>query len=401
MMFKRNKKNLSEENSKEKLELDKPNKGDDIGIQWEENIKPVKKAFPGPQNTSVPLRIAIDRGPFADLTAHVLESIDEEICGVLAGEVCEDDKGFFVHVRSIIRGESTRQGNAHVTFTQETWNHIHIQLEKEFPGFNIVGWYHSHPGFGVLFSEMDLFIQRNFFPSPTQFALVMDPLGGEKALCVNAPEGIRYIDRFWVEGRELRTQGIHQTEKPGSQNIVKDRSLNGNIEEKLGMVDIRLSQVLQSLEKQETSIIRPLIFVLAFFSLVMIFITFRSYLPTNQTEKNNNPYEMVQYIKVPVKTLNREVFFGISIKWEIPPEIRKEILKNVGKKLFEVETKTQIEIKKLFRSVINFIKKYFHAIDEMMKLFLKIESPNASDKRIPNNSGPQNEKLNAVKGKEQ
>ena len=34
----------------------------------------------------------------------------------------------------------------------------------------IVGWYHTHPGFGVEFSEMDLFIQQNFFGGPAQIA---------------------------------------------------------------------------------------------------------------------------------------------------------------------------------------------------------------------------------------
>lgn len=390
MKFKRNKKKISEEISKEKLKLDKSIKEDDnIGIQWEENIKPLKKTFPGPQYASVPLRIAIDRRPFADLTAHVLESIDEEICGVLVGEICEDDKGFFVHVRSIIKGVSARQGNAHVTFTQETWNHIHIKLEQEFQDFHIVGWYHSHPGFGVLFSEMDLFIQRNFFPSPTQFALVMDPLRGEKALCVNAPEGIRYIDRFWIDGREIRTQGIQESEKPGSKNIVKGRSLNDNIEEKLSMVDIRLSQVLQSLEKQETSIIRPLIFVLAFFSLVMIFFTFYSFFRPYNNGKNQAPVEIVQYIDAPVNIAGKPSFLRIGIKYEISSELRNEILKNVGKKIFEVENMTRLQIKKIFHTFIIFVKKCIQPIDEKIKLFLKIESPGAGDKRILNNTPPQ------------
>ena len=39
----------------------------------------------------------------------------------------------------------------------------------------IVGWYHSHPGFGVFLSEHDLFIQQNFFSNPQQVAWVYDP----------------------------------------------------------------------------------------------------------------------------------------------------------------------------------------------------------------------------------
>ena len=39
----------------------------------------------------------------------------------------------------------------------------------------MLGWYHSHPGFGVFLSEHDLFIQQNFFSNPQQVAWVFDP----------------------------------------------------------------------------------------------------------------------------------------------------------------------------------------------------------------------------------
>ena len=42
----------------------------------------------------------------------------------------------------------------------------------------IVGWYHSHPGFGLFLSEYDSFIQENFFIDPNHVALVVDPLEG-------------------------------------------------------------------------------------------------------------------------------------------------------------------------------------------------------------------------------
>ncbi len=38
-------------------------------------------------------------------------------------------------------------------------------MEEKHSSLSIVGWYHSHPGFGVEFSDMDMFIQKNFFSS--------------------------------------------------------------------------------------------------------------------------------------------------------------------------------------------------------------------------------------------
>ena len=46
----------------------------------------------------------------------------------------------------------------------------------------IVGWYHSHPGFGIFLSEHDRFIHRHFFGEPGQIALVIDPLAHVEGL---------------------------------------------------------------------------------------------------------------------------------------------------------------------------------------------------------------------------
>jgi proteasome lid subunit RPN8/RPN11 len=78
-------------------------------------------------------------------------------------------------VEACIAGINAAQGGAHVTFTQDTWEHIYKIKDKEYPDHKIVGWYHSHPGFGVFLSEHDLFIQQNFFSNPQQVAWVYDP----------------------------------------------------------------------------------------------------------------------------------------------------------------------------------------------------------------------------------
>ena len=44
------------------------------------------------------------------------------------------------------------------------------------PDLDIVGWYHTHPDFGIFLSSHDLFIHRNFFDQPLQVAYVVDPI---------------------------------------------------------------------------------------------------------------------------------------------------------------------------------------------------------------------------------
>jgi proteasome lid subunit RPN8/RPN11 len=102
---------------------------------------------------------------------HARTSMKTEVCGVLLGRA-EPDR---TTIEACIAGINAAQGGAHVTFTQDTWEHIYKIKDQQFPDSKIVGWYHSHPGFGVFLSEHDLFIQENFFSSPQQVAWVYDP----------------------------------------------------------------------------------------------------------------------------------------------------------------------------------------------------------------------------------
>jgi proteasome lid subunit RPN8/RPN11 len=107
---------------------------------------------------------------------HARSSMKTEVCGVLIGYT-EHER---MTVEACIAGINAAQGGAHVTFTQNTWEHIYRIKDKDFPEHKIVGWYHSHPGFGVFLSEHDLFIQQNFFSSPHQIAWVYDPHSDEE-----------------------------------------------------------------------------------------------------------------------------------------------------------------------------------------------------------------------------
>ena len=112
------------------------------------------------------LKIKVSTQPVVMMEAEVLRKIRQhartsmkaEVCGVLIGNT-EQER---MTVEACISGINAAQGGAHVTFTQDTWEHIYKIKDKDFPDHKIVGWYHSHPGFGVFLSEHDLFIQQNF-----------------------------------------------------------------------------------------------------------------------------------------------------------------------------------------------------------------------------------------------
>jgi proteasome lid subunit RPN8/RPN11 len=107
---------------------------------------------------------------------HARSNLKNEVCGVLIGDF-EDGA---THVCACIAGANAAQGGAHVTFTQDTWEHIYKIKDRDFPDERIVGWYHSHPGFGIFLSDHDTFIHKNFFSAPEQVAWVFDPHSDEE-----------------------------------------------------------------------------------------------------------------------------------------------------------------------------------------------------------------------------
>jgi proteasome lid subunit RPN8/RPN11 len=157
-------------------------------------------SLPAPRQDE--LRVVIDKKPYAAIIGHAVVEPDTEVCGVLVGRLERDAHGPYVHVSAAIRGEAAKEQGAAVTFTHETWNHIHGEMDRHHPNHQIVGWYHTHGGFGVFLSEMDVFVHDNFFPEPHHVAYVYDPLAGSEAFFHRTPAGLKPVRRYWLGGRE-------------------------------------------------------------------------------------------------------------------------------------------------------------------------------------------------------
>jgi proteasome lid subunit RPN8/RPN11 len=120
--------------------------------------------------------------PIVVIHEPVLEQIIEysetgrsrEVGGFLLGGTYGEDHTFVV-VRHFHPAIQALSGSASLTFTHETWADLNRQVEQRHPGEMVLGWQHTHPGFGIFLSGYDMFIHRHFFPQPHQVALVVDP----------------------------------------------------------------------------------------------------------------------------------------------------------------------------------------------------------------------------------
>jgi proteasome lid subunit RPN8/RPN11 len=139
---------------------------------------------------------------------HARSHMTTEVCGVLIG----DRRNGVIEVRASIEASNAAQGGTHVTFTQDAWETIYRVKDESYPDQRIIGWYHSHPGFGVFLSEHDMFIQRNFFSSPNQVAWVYDPHTDEEG-CFG-----------WIDGEvhRISTFSIVDNNGDGVERAPKD-----------------------------------------------------------------------------------------------------------------------------------------------------------------------------------
>jgi proteasome lid subunit RPN8/RPN11 len=69
-------------------------------------------------------------------------------------------------------------------FTNEAQHEIHETLHSQFPGMRILGWFHTHPGYGIFLSSADQFIDEHYFREPYHVAIVLDPTKEETEIGV-------------------------------------------------------------------------------------------------------------------------------------------------------------------------------------------------------------------------
>ncbi len=121
-------------------------------------------------------RIFIRETIFQEIDAWSKEDVKNERGGIILGRYEENADQTDIWVTGWIAAKFTEANRGSVTFTHESWSYMHKVREQKYQGSKIVGWVHTHPGFGVFLSGYDQFIHQNFFNLPWQIAYVVDPV---------------------------------------------------------------------------------------------------------------------------------------------------------------------------------------------------------------------------------
>jgi proteasome lid subunit RPN8/RPN11 len=223
------------------------------------------KAKAKPSNAQPAL--VVDSEVVRQIRQHARSSSKTEVCGVLIGQ----DRDHRIDVAACIEGQNAEEAGAHVTFTQDTWEHIYAVKDQKYPEERIVGWYHSHPGFGVFLSDHDSFIHKNFFSSPGQVAWVFDPHSDEEGCFGWVGGRIERLKQIGVVDRRGGEEG-HEGERPepATADGADDEAIPIQREKKIGPKKIRRRDAEETAESSDSSLERlvfRVFFYLAAFAL--------------------------------------------------------------------------------------------------------------------------------------
>ncbi|MDB5351945.1 MAG: putative metal-dependent protease of the superfamily [Planctomycetota bacterium] len=155
-------------------------------------------AYRVPQHEDLP--IFLDRKTADAIERHALRDTSVELGGILLGKECVDEvTGLpFVWVTEALEAKHYENTQASFTYTHDSWEEITRERDAKHPELDIVGWYHTHPDFGIFLSSHDLFIHHNFFDQPLQVAYVVDPIRQDRGFFQWKDGRMVQVGGFWL-----------------------------------------------------------------------------------------------------------------------------------------------------------------------------------------------------------
>ena len=128
--------------------------------------------------------VSISRNVLEKVGDHAKSTPNQQVVGVLIGKMSDQT----IVVEDAVSGEieaevgrATLRGESIAKIADDIIN-------KKIPG-NVVGWYHSHPGYGIFMSDIDISTQGRLQQfSPYIVALVVDPSTGDRGFFTLDPE---------------------------------------------------------------------------------------------------------------------------------------------------------------------------------------------------------------------
>lgn len=188
------------------------------------------------------VKIYIHQSVVSALEEYASSDTKNELGSILLGAYSTALGQTAVMISEYIEAKYTDASASTLTFTHETWDYVHKEQAEKYPEQRIVGWQHTHPGYGIFLSNYDMFIQENFFNLPFQIAYVIDPVQNFRGFFC------------WKNGHVEKLRGYYIYDEPGeiiapptegkiNPNNEKPCSLGNQMGQKMNLLGIIITLV--------------------------------------------------------------------------------------------------------------------------------------------------------------
>ncbi|MBQ4528349.1 MAG: LysM peptidoglycan-binding domain-containing protein [Clostridia bacterium] len=160
------------------------------------------------------IKVYIRHDVYRQIEKYAKEEMSKEVGSILVGKYVYTDKNKAVIITDWIEAKYARSSAATLTFTHETWDYVHEEKSKKYPNLSIVGWQHTHPGYGIFLSNYDTFIQNNFFNLQWQIAYVVDPIADKRGFFQ------------WRDGKISKMSGFYIYGDPDEKILISKKKVN-------------------------------------------------------------------------------------------------------------------------------------------------------------------------------
>jgi proteasome lid subunit RPN8/RPN11 len=150
------------------------------------------------------LKILIELKTMNNILIYSKSNTSVELGGLLLGNFCKWEDDYYLKIDDFIPARNAVSTRTSIYFSAETWNYFDSEIDSRYPNGEkrIVGWFHTHPGFGVFVSDDDKRTHMQF-QSWWQVALVIDPTDDTMGIFMNKNNELKKRSGFYIYSKDL------------------------------------------------------------------------------------------------------------------------------------------------------------------------------------------------------
>ena len=129
-------------------------------------------------NVNLRMDVRIDAKIHREIEKFASQDRYLEFAGLLLGSVDIEDNMRVIHIAAMIPAAKAIGNRSEIKITLDAWESMLRLRDEQYGDLRILGWFHSHTGWGVFASDSDVFIHRHFFSHRDMVAYVLDLISG-------------------------------------------------------------------------------------------------------------------------------------------------------------------------------------------------------------------------------